>query len=252
MNYEIAIPSYKRHETIHKKTLSYLLGDCNVNPDKITVFVADEDEYKKYHAVQQVGCNLIIGLPTLRAQRNFIQGYYHDGENVLHIDDDVEGIYVKLSDKKFEKETDLNTICSQGFSLCRVAGTKLWGISAVLNPLFMRNNCSTDLKYIVGCFWGCINSHDLDLTVELEDKEDFERTIKYYKKFKSVVRLNNYAPKTKYYGEPGGMQVTRTEQRVTESAEYLLAKYPQFCRLNTGKKSTHTEIRLFNSLKSKK
>ena len=52
------------------------------------------------------------------------------------------------------------------------------------------------------------------------------------------------APKTKYYDEDGGMQVTRTEKRVTASALTLIKRHPNYCSLNTKKKSNHTEIKL--------
>ena len=45
---KIAIPSYKRAETLVKKTLKYLLEDCNVDKSCITVFVANEKEYDVY------------------------------------------------------------------------------------------------------------------------------------------------------------------------------------------------------------
>ena len=43
MDYKIAIPSYKRAETIKNKTLK-LLMDHNIDKNKITIFVADNDE----------------------------------------------------------------------------------------------------------------------------------------------------------------------------------------------------------------
>ena len=45
---KIAIPSYKRAETLCKKTLKYLLEDCKIDFKCITVFVANQEEYKNY------------------------------------------------------------------------------------------------------------------------------------------------------------------------------------------------------------
>ena len=47
MDYKIAIPSYKRAETIKKKTLK-LLSNYNIDPERIKVFVADKKEYNEY------------------------------------------------------------------------------------------------------------------------------------------------------------------------------------------------------------
>ena len=71
----------------------------------------------------------------------------------------------------------------------------------------------------------------------------------YFDKYKKVIRLNMLAPKTNYYDEEGGMQVTRTEERITASALTLIKRYPNYCTLNTNKKSSHTEIKLNNRAK---
>lgn len=244
MEYRIAIPSYKRSKTIREKTLKYLLDDCRINPDMIDIFVADLDELRDYEYLKEEGLRIIVGRPTLRAQRNFITNYYPEGSKIINMDDDISGIYKRINDKEKKLFTDLIKMFDIGFNECLRANTKLFGICAVLNPLFMKAAISTNLKYIVGCFWGQIIDHSPDLTITLEDKEDYERTIKYFHKFRAVVRMNMFAPKTAYYSEGGGMQVTRTEERVTASALFLLKNYPQYCKLNVSKKSKHTEIKL--------
>lgn len=246
LGFKIAIPSYKRSKTIGEKTLQYL-QDCQIDMAKVYIFVADAIEYEDYkHYIDDLGLNIVIGVPTLCGQRNFITNYFEEGDYILNMDDDLEGIYIKIDDKKYEKTFDLNVICNEGFTLCKTHYTKLWGIGAVLNALFMNLSSSMNLKYIVGCFWGYIIDKRPTLTITLEDKEDFERTILYYQEFGTVARLNRFAPKTNYYKEQGGMQETRTAQRVTDSAYYLAHKYPQYCKINTSKKSENTEVRLFH------
>lgn len=248
MEYRIAIPSYKRQETIEKKTLNYLLSECKLNPSVIDVFVANQEEYLLYQHLTKRGVNVIIGLETLRSQRNFITKYYTEGTKIICFDDDVDGLYKKKGNK-LEKFIDLNPFFNIGFAECAKNKTKLWGITAVLNGFYMNNKISNNLKYIVGCFFGQIIDHSPALQIYLEDKEDFERTIKYYKYFGSVVRLNMFAPKTDYYKEKGGMQITRTEKRVTASAIFLAKNYPQYCKINLQKKSQHTEIKLNSKAK---
>jgi hypothetical protein len=245
MEWRIAIPSYKRAETIRKKTLKYLLEDCLISKEKIDVFVADEEELKDYSYLKDEGIRVIVGLPTLKAQRNFITSYYDSGKFILNMDDDIEGIYQKMDDKSYVLLKRLDKLIELGFNNCIKHKTKLWGINAVLNPFFMKENVSTNLKYIVGCFWGQIIDKNPDLSITLEDKEDYERTIKYFDTFGKLVRLNWIAPKTNYYGESGGMQETRTEKRVTDSAVYLATKYPQYCSMNPNK-IDHSEIKLNN------
>ena len=48
MDYILAIPSYKRHETLKKKTLR-VLKEYNIPKQKIYVFVANQSEYDLYN-----------------------------------------------------------------------------------------------------------------------------------------------------------------------------------------------------------
>tara|TARA_R110002096_G_scaffold390091_2_gene584519 strand:- start:3556 stop:4296 length:741 start_codon:yes stop_codon:yes gene_type:complete len=240
---KIAIPSYKRADTVVEKTLSYLLNDCKVSQDCITVFVANQDEYAEYKEKLPEGIKIVVGKETLRGQRNFMDFYYEVEDKVLFFDDDVEGLY-KKNGSNSALFTDLKALYKIGFNECLKHKTALFGICAVNNGFYMSNKISTNLKYIVGCFYGQIITRDKHLSVTLEDKEDFERTVLYFHKYKKVVRLNMLAPKTNYYDEEGGMQVTRTEDRVTVSALNLIKRYPQYCSLNTKKKSKHTELKL--------
>lgn len=240
----IAIPTYKRYETLNDKTLKYLIGDCKVDPKTIDCFVADEIEYGEYKKADKWGVNYIVGKPTLKGQRNFIDFYYEVGDFILQFDDDVEGVYKKVNDKETRLFTDIIKLANLGFAECVKNGTKLWGICAVHNPFYMTNNISYNLKYIEGAVFGQIITRDNRLSVSLEDKEDFERTILYFHLYKSIVRFNGFSMETKFYTEPGGMQETRTEDRVEKSAHILLKRWPQYCSLNDKKKSKWTEIKL--------
>jgi hypothetical protein len=208
------------------------------------VFVVDEVEYGYYKFVcNKFGVELLIGKPTLHAQRNFINNYYPEGDLIVQIDDDIEAICVKIDDKKYDLVSDLDKLICEGFERCSEFKTKLWGIGAVLNPYFMKHTISTDLKYVGGGFWGEIIDHNKELDVVLEDKEDFERSIRYYKKFGAVVRFNGYSFKTNAYKGAGGMQETRTETRIQESVDWLLKHFPEYCVLNENRKK-HAEVRL--------
>lgn len=244
MNYRIVIPSYKRADTIVKKTLPFLVGNYGFDRQAITIFVADQNELAIYKtACAKYNVEIIVGVPTLCGQRNFINNFYKEGDRIVQIDDDIEAICAKVDDKNYEKVTDLDGLIHQGFNECEKHKTKLWGIAAVLNPYFMKHTISTDLKYVGGGFWGEIIDHSPELDLVLEDKEDFERSIRYFKKFGSIIRFNGYSFKTNAYKGNGGMQETRTEQRITESVEWLLKNFPEYCVLNENRKN-HAEVRL--------
>jgi hypothetical protein len=98
---------------------------------------------------------------------------------------------------------------------------------------------------------GVINNRKAEVRT-IDDKEDYERSIKYYLKDGGVLRFNNVTCRTNCYKEPGGMQVERTKKRIHDSAVYLTKKYPNLCTLNTGKKSGFTEVRLKDKRETKK
>lgn len=252
MGYQIAIPSYHRPVTICEKTLAYL-ASTDINHDKITVFVADRAEQKIYtknilDRWPEFGGCIEVGKPTLRAQRNFMRHYYKKGTEVFFMDDDLDGLYRTTSKKHVDMKPikHLDPVIRRGFTICKKIKTTLWGFNPVANPFFIYGKGqSIDLKYIIGACYGEIIDHSKSLDVTLEDKEDYERTIKHFIKNGRVLRYNDIAVKTRYYKEPGGMQVTRTKKRVEDSAKFLAKTYPQYCKMNTSKKNKEfAEIKL--------
>lgn len=249
MKYHIAIPSYKRPELLCDKTLRYLAG-TDVSLKDVTVFVADASEEKIYRAVLKDRAfgrvKIIRGVHTLCKQRAFIRKFYGKGANVFFIDDDVEAL-MQTKSKKWSGMSPLirlDACIKESFDFCNTFNCHLWGFNAVCNPFFMYGKAdSIDLKYICGAAYGEVIAKGRDVT--LEDKEDFERTLIHYTVDGIVLRHNGVGIKTKYYNTPGGMQVTRTEKRVTQSAHALVKAYPQYCRINTKKKNQkHTEVEL--------
>jgi hypothetical protein len=99
----------------------------------------------------------------------------------------------------------------------------------------------------MGGFCGVINNRICEVRT-LNDKEDYERSIKYYLKDGGLLRFNNVAFKTKCYQDPGGMQHDQlsTKERILESAKKLVETYPNLCKLNLSKKSGYAEIRMLD------
>lgn len=233
-NYRIVICSYNRPETIQRKTLAYLLK-TNVNPKKIDIFVADDAQYAVYRKALGPNYNLIIGKKGMKAIRNFVSDYYSDGQKIFVMDDDVEALNYKSKDMKLALFTDLHNLILHGFEICKNNNARLWGVYPVNNAFFMRGGISFDLKYIVGAVWGCINSRDAQFQLSFDDKEDYERSIKFYEADGVVVRYNFISVKTNYYKEKGGMQDTRTTDSPNDSAKLLLKKYPYYVSLKNKK-----------------
>jgi len=245
--YQIAIPSYKRENTLPKKTLQ-VLEKHKIDPAIVTIFVANDEEKEKYYNSLKdtsYGSNIVVGVPGIGAVRNFIQKYYPEKTKVVNLDDDLIDIKYRVNEKKLDSVHNLSEqVFERGFNYCEEHGSNLWGIYAAANPYFMKKDLAVGLYYIIGSCWGNIIRHDKDLVLELDDKEDYERTLQYYKKDGVVCRLDNITVKSNYYTEPGGMQVERTSERIHKSAENLVERFPDLCTMYIRKTTGHAELRL--------
>lgn len=253
MNYEIAIPSYKRAATLKEKTLS-LLTRHNIDPKIVTIFVANEEEKENYERVLKDTPynNIVVGIVGMGAIRRFIQNYYPENTYVMNFDDDISECMKKIDDKTMVPVDNLEKeVIIRGFNACEENEAYLFGIYAASNPMFMNHRIAVGLYYCIGSCWGLINRHDKELSVTLDDKEDYERTLQHYVKDGKVVRLDDITVKSKYYTEDGGMQVTRTTDRIKVSAENLVERFPELCSMYTRKTTGHAELRLRDSRKNK-
>lgn len=247
----IAIPSYKRAETIIKKTLS-VLDRYNIPASKINIFVANKDEETVYKETIPASLynKIIVGVPGLAQVRNFISNYYPVGTKIVEMDDDINGfVEYDASNKRHERPMkSLKNIIKQGFAAAEKHGACLWGVYPVANGYFMTDTISTDLRLAIGSFWGYINpgiKGTKGIKLEMGEKEDYIRTIKAYIRDGAVVRLNYVSPKTAYYTEPGGMQTDPDRMRKhKEAIDWLLKKYPEYVASAPERRLGFPEIRL--------
>lgn len=250
-DYVIAIPSYKRAETLRDKSL-VLLKKYHIEPRRIYVFVANKGEEADYKATldPKTYNKIVVGVPKIGPQRNFISDYFPIGTPLVHMDDDITS-FIEWSPTARRNETelkDLKGVIRRGFEECRKMDCSLWGIYPVANGYFMRKGHTTDLKFVIGSFNGCFNPgtkgpKGVKLALEM-DKEDYERSIRFYLRDEAVIRLCDVSPKTAYYTEKGGNQEYRTMATVMKGAKDLVRMFPKLCKLNLTKKSGYPEIKL--------
>ena len=100
--YKVAIPSYKRAETLKKKTLETLKRG-KVPASNVYIFVANKEEEKIYKEVipKNLYHKIVVGIKGIANQRIFIRNYFKKGSHVVSIDDDVESV-LKLVGEKFK------------------------------------------------------------------------------------------------------------------------------------------------------
>jgi hypothetical protein len=245
--FEIGIPSYQRAETLRDKTL-HLLERYKINPKCITVFVANNDELVKYKDILKPNTygKLVVGFKGVMEIRNFIVGYYAKGTKVVCIDDDIRDfIEYDATEKRHEKPLkNLLKIIERGFSECDKNDATLWGVYPVANGFFMKPKVTTDLRFVVGSFFGFINQGLDKIRLTTGSKDDYERTILHYLLDGKVIRLNFVSPKTAYYKEPGGMQQDGRLEREETAVKHLLKKYPELVHRTKSRSTGFPEIRL--------
>ena len=110
----------------------------------------------------------------------------------------------------------------------------------------MTDTITTDLRFIVGPFWGMINRHRPDLQLTIDEKENSERTLQHWVIDGTVLRFNNIGIETNYYKNKGGMQEEgkNRKEEALQSVIYLHKQYPKITKIHLGKKSGVPEIKL--------
>jgi hypothetical protein len=237
--FEIAVPSYNRVATFRDKT--YLFLQRHELLENTTVFVVPEEEGIYKNAFPDL--RVVVGVKGLGHQRKFIYDYYPEGTQICQLDDDVQTII----DETRKELNSLRYLITYGFELLEKEDCRLWGIYPVSNPFFFKPDYSTELKFIFGVFFGILKKGETH-PVCLQDKEDVYRSCWYYKQDQKVVRLNSYAPITKYCTNKGGIQ--RTSESVEDSVREICQEFPDYTTPYIRKRNMHPEIRLKD--KSKK
>jgi len=246
----VCVPSYKRAETCNEKTLK-MLKNNKISASKIYVYVANDEEYKEYLKVldKKLYNKLVVGIKGLVPQRQFIMEQWKEGQHIVFFDDDVQSIDLSIS-KLFKGKT-LDYFFKYAFKECVANKSSICGVYPVYNPFFReaRDETSTCLNYIVGAFYGIINrpklkSIQLSITKENGQKEDVERTIKYFIEDGIVLRFNRVGFVTKYYGKSGGLGTFEDRLKpMLEASNKIKAAYPDYGNIST-KKTGMTEFKL--------
>jgi hypothetical protein len=186
-DYVVVIPSYDRSEIISSKTLNTLkLG--GVPKNRIYIFVANEEEEKKYKSKvsEDLYHEMVVGVIGLVPQRQFINDYFEENSYIIAINDDIDDIILKVSPDKSNKEikkVNLPQLFKKAYDEMIENKIFLWGVAPTSNPFFLYKKTTYDLKFINGAFYGYLNRDDDDIKLKYgAEKEDSERCLRYYKK----------------------------------------------------------------------
>ena len=216
----VAIPSYKRAQTISKKTLSFL-RDSRYPADRIHIFVADEEEFKEYNRLvsENLYGELIVGVKGLKEQRNFISSFYPEDEIIIQMDDDVITIKSILP---FLTLVEIGVNSLYG----RTAG--LWGVLPNDDGRRFKDATTSHLAHILGSFFIIRNHRDIQMTYT--EKEDMERSIVYFRRYGKVLRYQNAGVATTYRKGEGGLQMPGRLDRIKLEIARFHQEYPEYVK----------------------
>jgi hypothetical protein len=252
MTYVIAIPTYKRPDILHKKTLHWL-ATHNIPSSRIYIFVANSQEARSYKALLPTEYHerIVLGVKGITSQRTFIARYFPEGTCVVSADDDIEGLFrCRDQQSKPEVVSNLNAFFEGAFKTTKQHAAFLWGVYPVLNPFYMKpGHTSTNLKFILGTLHGFIVRHDESLYPSLPEKEDFEMSILYYLKDGKIIRFDDYAIKTKFHSPKGGLGALSASRLKSneKAANELKRRYPTLGYVWHRKNTGVAEFRFYRS-----
>ena len=214
----LCIPSYQRAEICLRKTIATLERH---DLKQATVFVVAE-EYDEYRALMPEWVVVSIGVKGLVEQRKFIMEQYPENTNIVYMDDDLENIDLTMI------PYTLKEFIEMAFKMCRQSGSFIWGVYPVWNSFFRKSkpDVSKCLNFCIGCFYGIINRKIPQLDIVLtKNKEDVERSVRYFIHDGIVLRFNKVGVKTKFYSA-GGLKIKK--ERFHEIKHEALALEKEF------------------------
>lgn len=214
----VVIPSYNRSDSIGNKTLKFL-HLSGYPASRILIFVATYDEYKKYLDAldEDLYGEIIIGVPGLKDQRNFITSFFKEDEIIIQMDDDVKGIRCAMP---FLNLVELGVASLE----YRTAG--LWGVMPNDDARRFKDATTKHLTHILGSFFIIRNHKNIQMTYT--EKEDMERSIVYFKRYGEVLRYQNAGVCTTYGKGQGGLQTPGRDERIKSEILRFQTEYPEY------------------------
>eukprot|EP00929_Paragymnodinium_shiwhaense_P059624 TRINITY_DN29852_c0_g1_i2.p1 TRINITY_DN29852_c0_g1~~TRINITY_DN29852_c0_g1_i2.p1 ORF type:complete len:1224 (-),score=282.85 TRINITY_DN29852_c0_g1_i2:196-3792(-) len=245
VEYHIAIPTYQRwrpvRELVRKRChreceepfiLVYtlrLLSRHGIASDRVTLFVASEDEAARYKEAllgsDWAAIGVVVSRPGIRDSRNFIMQYYPAGSYVVSLDDDLQDIIWKYREDVTAQQCiqslphgQLETLIYDGHHRMKERRAFLWGVNTSQNPMCMNPCAVTERNGLVnGYMHGFITRpHCRELLRTLTDAvEDCEFSVRHYAKDGVHLRYRMYAAITNPYANGGGLQTLFKNERAT-------------------------------------
>lgn len=238
--YEIAIPSYNRSDQLVNKTL-YLLDKENINFSLITVFVANEEEYKIYRQALNLlkkgkKIKIVIGKKGIVEINNFINCHYKPTDIVFYIHDDIDDFiyYDRCLADILKKCTNYLKKSPYGLLSFNPTGNKFY-----MNE---RNVFKEGFYYAVGPMFMFKPNSKIKRSKNSWAVEDYDYSIKSYKFYGKTIRYDRLGLKTKINNNKKGGCGIRDNKTYEKSLMNLYKKNMDYITLTlkSNKKNCRT------------
>jgi hypothetical protein len=185
---------------LQEKTLAFLARH-SITEKQIFIFVSSESYDLYVEQLSHLAVNVVLGKDTITTTRNFIVDYFPQAQKVLEMDDDIEDIVYMKKQEKNRPVDDFRKLICESFGMLK--GSGVFGFNAMTSNIFATSD-KFGLYSLIGSCVGYFNEKSVHL--ELPEKEDFERVVKFYQLGLPVLKRTNFGTKTKYWVNAGGIQ----------------------------------------------
>ena len=238
-DYIIAIPSYHRLKCFQTRTYKRIIqkyGLCH----KVHLYLQNPEDVAEYGAAFP-DLTIHESPPGLLATMNHIGHDWPIGKRVVVMHDDLTRVHGLDADGKRANVDDLDALFISTFARLDALNLNLAGLYPQSDPRKMAQapEETTDLRFIHDPLHLVRNQR---VPLLLAPKQDFERTIEYYKRDGGVLRLNRFAFGTSYNPKTQGGYGHRTREDEAAATQLFLSVYKDYVKRVIVHKSGSTSL----------
>jgi len=256
VDYVIAVATYKRYEVLKTQTL-VTLDNLKADKRNIYIFVATEEELRKYQEVCGQDYTYIVGVAGIGGQRKFINNYFPAETKIFCVDDDIREVMQKGEKKLQPVDLTLDEIVEMGYYWAEKFGSRIWGINHTFNNFYLKDEICVGLKYILGTFMGTYAKdwiwQDADRPI-VNTGEDHNTSLRAFVRYGSIIRFEYLCLNTDTFTDGGNATATLERDGVPrmvkhhENLQAVAERYPDLAKVRFMKDTGNATMR-FKSVK---
>jgi hypothetical protein len=194
VDYVIAIPTYHRAQAFGDWTYK-MLKDASLL-HMVVLFLQCPEDVRDYGEAYP-DLKVVESPQGLLETANFISQHFPAGTNIVQLHDDVKHIVKFVSKAQSEEVDDVDAVFTEAFRLMQAHRLGLGGMFPYNNTFHKpKHAVTTDLSFVhdpVTFIHLYGDRSPVVLQKQFEQKQDYHRSIEFYKRDDGVLRLNHYA-----------------------------------------------------------